>query len=114
MRRKFTKYPQGYVKASYWGGRNELPKNMDKIHSDDKRYYHWEGAQLVNEDAEGEWFIVEGESDNQNFNFYLVCVCPDGEVESLKSRRIDKNSYTTEKAYEAMGALESDYWDFYA
>ena len=117
MARTFTKYPSGYVKASM---SNELPKSIDKIDKYYKDRFRWAGAQLITEDAEGnEWFVVEDESEAQDsrspyYQFCLVCVYPDGDVDSLKTRRIEKDSYTTEKAYDAMNELEGDYWDFYS
>ena len=114
MKRKFTKYPSSYVRASNWGGRNQLPKNMDKISRYDKDAYDWSGAQIVNEDDEGEWFIVEGEPDSKFYHFKLVCVYPDGRVEDFRGYTVERDTYTTEKALDAMAKLDLDYWDFYS
>ena len=110
MTRQFTKYPSDYVKADSDGG-----KNWGKISLYDKRAYWWAGAQFLGEDSEGgEWFVIEGDSDDAFFNFYLVYVGNDGSVSEHSQRRIEKDTYTTEQAHEAMDSLKDSYWDYYA
>ena len=113
MKRTFTKYPSGYVKAS--SGLNDYPTNWNKISAFNKKHYRWSGSKFLGTDIEGnEYFTVEGEPDNQFFRFCLVRVEPEGNVAKCDSRTIEQDSYTTERAMNALSALESTYRDYYA
>jgi len=89
--------------------------NWSKLDAHDKKAYWWAGAVFLGEHTDGtEWFVTEGDSDDQYFNFYLVGVDTDGGVTRYRSRHISKDTYSVEQAIGAIESLKADYRDIFA
>ena len=94
---------------------NKYPENYDKLEYWCKKHYDWVFGQYVGKNKEREeCFIVEGDSDEDNFYWHLVAVLPEGSVYVYRTKIVPMETYTTEKAIEAMNQLEADFLDFYA
>jgi hypothetical protein len=107
------KIEKRYISASTISNlSNEVPVSFDKISTIDRTKYHWGGSLLVDEDDDGQYFIVELTESDDFYHFYLVYVHDDGWVEPIESKCVRKDSYSTEKAERAMNLLLNDYYDF--
>lgn len=93
---------------------NKYPDNYDLIDPWFKKKYDWKFGKSIGTDTVGnEWFVVEGDSDRDNFYWYLVSVSPVGDVSQYRERAVPKETYVTEKAIAAMGELQDYFMDYF-